>query len=424
MTTVVAESLRNETLAAYRRHVNRSTAMIAEVNGAGVEARAAGQYVYDLEGRRYLDCGGYGVLLLGHGHPRVRAAVVAELERQPMGTRLLLNAAVAKAAETIADVAPDGLEYVALLNSGADAVELAFKLARLGGKQRMIAMRGGFHGKTLGALTLTANDDFRGPFEPLVPGVQHVAFGDIGELRAALADAPGRCCVVLEPVQAEAGVIIPPAGYLRAVADLCRASGHWLVLDEIQTGLGRVGSWWAATRDGVTPDILLAGKILSGGVVPCSAVIASSEVWEPLSRDPFLHSATFANMPLAAAAAAATIDVIESESVVDRANALGRVLSERLGPLLRSYNPALVADFRADGLLLGIEIVESHLAAELIFELLERGVIVNHSLSNSETLRLTPPVCLDESDVSWLCSAFEESLEEVSSRYPAEGIDT
>jgi putrescine aminotransferase len=403
--------------------VNRATAMLADVNGAGVEATATGAYVCDENGEQYLDCGGYGVLLLGHGHPRIRAALKAQLDQQAMSTRFLLNATVAAAAERIAEIAPAGLEYVSLLGSGADAVELAFKLARLAGKDEMIAMEGGFHGKTLGALTLTAHESYREPFQPLVPGVRHVPFGELEPLAARLERAPGRCCVVMEPVQAEAGVVIPPVGYLRDVAALCREHGHWLVLDEIQTGLGRVGSWWAADAEDVTPDVLLAGKILSGGVIPVSAVITSAEAWEPLNSDPFLHSATFANMPLAAAVATATIDVIESEGVLDRARELGLTLRDRLSTVVESYRPDPVVDLRGAGLLIGIELRESYLTAELIFELFQRGVISNHSLANSETLRLTPPVCLSASDVEWLCSAFEESLDVVANRYPAGGTD-
>jgi len=423
VTPVSADTQRTACLAAYREHVNFATAMLAEVNGAGAEMRAEGAYVYDQNDRRYLDCGGYGVLLLGHRHPGVCAAVKAQIDRQPIGTRFLLNPAVAEAAETIARVAPDGLEYVTLLNSGADAVELAFKLSRLAGKDRVIALHGGFHGKTLGALTLTAHDSYREPFKPLVPGVDHVPFGEFEPLARMLAEAPNRCCVFMEPVQAEAGIRIPPVGYLRCVAEFCRAHGHWLILDEIQTGLGRTGSWWAANREDVTADILLAGKILSGGVVPVGAVIASAEAWEPLSRDPFLHSATFANLPLAAAAATATIEAIESEGLVERARELGDTLLDALAEVVESYRDDTVVDLRATGLLVGIELRESHLTADLIYELFQRGVITNHSLTGTETLRLTPSAYLTGADVSWLCTALGESLEIVSSRHPPAGND-
>jgi putrescine aminotransferase len=424
MIALGADTLRAGCLAAYRGHVSLATAMLAEVNGAEVETRAEGAYVYDHHDRRYLDCGGYGVLLLGHRHPGVCAAVKAQLERQPIGTRFLLNPVVAEAAETLARVAPDGLAYVTLLNSGADAVELAFKLSRLAGKDRVVAMHGGFHGKTLGALTLTAHERYRDPFKPLVPGVVHVPFGELEPLAAVLAQAPGRCCVFMEPIQAEAGVCIPPAGYLRTVAELCRQHGHWLILDEIQTGLGRTGSWWVANREDVIPDVLLAGKILSGGVLPVGAVIASAEAWEPLSRDPFLHSATFANLPLVAAAVTATIGAIESEGLVERVRERGDRLRDALAAAVERYREDLVVDLRAAGLLVGIELRGAHLTADLIYELFQRGVITNHSLVGSETLRLTPSAYLTEADIGWLCTALEESLEIVANRYISEGGGT
>jgi putrescine aminotransferase len=410
MTVDRALSRRDAVIDSYRKHVNQTTAMLADLNGAEVETWAEGAYVYDQDERRYLDCGGYGVMLLGHAHPGVRAAVKAQLDRQPYGTRFLLNAKVAEAAEALARVAPEGLEHTAILNSGADAVELALKLSRLGGKDRVVAMDGGFHGKTFGALTLTGQAGYRDPFKPLVPGVEHVPFGELEPLAAALADAPGRGCVVLEPVQGEAGVRIPPAGYLREVADLCRAGGHWLVLDEIQSGMGRTGEWWASGREGVVPDILLAGKILGGGVVPVGAVVAGAAAWEPLGRDPFLHSATFGNMPLAAAAVAATIGAIETEDVLARARALGGTLAAAVAGAVEEHLGGIVVEVRATGLLLGIECREASIAADLIYELFQRGVIVNHSLTASETVRLTPSVCLAEDDIDWLCQALGESL--------------
>jgi putrescine aminotransferase len=346
--------------------------------------------------------------------------VQEQLAQQPMATRLLLSSTLAQAAETIARVAPGGLDYVYLVNSGADAVELAIKLARLGGRREVIAMHGGFHGKTLGALSLTHHDAYRRPFEPLVQGVQHVPFGEIQSLEALLTDARDHYCVFMEPVQAEGGVIIPPDGYLRAVERLCREHGHWLVLDEIQTGLGRVGSWWAASREQVIPDILLAGKILSGGVVPSAAVIATAEAWSPLSRDPFLHTATFANMPLAAAAATATINAIEDEGLIAQASRLGETLRDGLADAIDDAPGEAVVALRSIGLLVGIELRGAHLVGELIYELLQRRVLVNHSLSNPETLRLTPCVYMTDREVGWLCSALRESLTAISSRYPVE----
>lgn len=411
---------RSAVIDAYREHVNYSTAMLAELNGAEIETSAEGAYIFDQNGRRYLDCGGYGVMLLGHIHPAVSAAAKAQIDRQPYGSRFLLSPVVAKAAEAIVRVTPEGLENTTILNSGADAIEFALKLSRLAGKDRVVAMRRAFHGKTFGAVTLTAHESYRDPFKPLLPGIEHVPFGDVEALAAALADAPGRGCVFLEPVQAEAGVRIPPPGYLREVEVFCRENDHWLVVDEVQTGMGRTGEWWAMNREDIKPDVMVAGKILGGGVVPVGATVATAEAWEPLSRDPFLHSATFGNMPLLAATVAATIEAIETENVLGRTRELGERLFAGLTELVEEWRGDTVVELRAIGLLIGIEFRESHMAGDVIYELFQRGVIANHSMLDSETVRLTPSSCLSDDDVAWLLTALRESLEVVAASNPAE----
>ncbi|MDP9072690.1 MAG: aminotransferase class III-fold pyridoxal phosphate-dependent enzyme, partial [Actinomycetota bacterium] len=237
-------------------------ASLCRLIAAPVELRSAGTKLYGADGDTYLDCGGFGVFLLGHCHPAVVAAVQHQVATHPLASRLFLNAELAEASAALAGVAPAGLDYVFLTNSGAEAVEVGLKLARLAGKTRVIAMHGGFHGKTMGALSVTGRPAYRDPFAPLLPGVEFVAFGDSDALDAALAVDGHRAAVILEPVQAEGGVRLPPPGYLRHVADRCQAVGAMLILDEIQTGLGRLGTWWGADAEAITPDVLLVGKIL------------------------------------------------------------------------------------------------------------------------------------------------------------------
>ncbi|HEX8066943.1 MAG TPA: aminotransferase class III-fold pyridoxal phosphate-dependent enzyme [Thermoleophilaceae bacterium] len=403
--------------ALYRRHVNETTALIAEVNGRHVETGAEGAIVYDEAGERYLDCGGYGVFLLGHRHPAVVAAVREQLESQPMTSRLMMSAPLAEASAALVGVAPEGLEHAFFLNAGTEAVEMAIKLARLAGRRQMVAMSGGFHGKTMGSLALTASPAYRDPFMPLLPGVTHVPYGDADALETVLAEHRGEACVVIEPVQAEAGVVVPPAGYLTRAEEICRAHDQWLVLDEIQTGLGRLGRWWGADREGVTPDLLLAGKVLSGGVVPVSAVLATPEAFAPLDRDPFLHTSTYAGAPLAMAAARATIETIESDGVVERARRLGEELRAALGTAVAAHMGGIVTDLRAEGLLIGIELRAPHVAGELIFELLERRVLAAHSLNAHDTVRFTPSAYLDGDETEWLTSAVEDGLAAVAARH-------
>jgi putrescine aminotransferase len=398
-------------LARYGAHVSTGLAGLARLVGAPVEVSAAGSKVHGSDGHTYLDCGGFGVFLLGHGHPAVVAAVRAQLERNPLATRLFLNAELAQAAQDLAAITPPGLDYVFLTNSGAEATELGLKLARLAGKRRIIAMHGGFHGKTLGALSVTGRSQYRDPFGPLLPRVEFVPFGDPAALRAALTPDS---VVLLEPVQAEGGVRLAPDGYLRAVRDACTATGAVLVLDEIQSGLGRLGQWWGADLAGVVPDVLLCGKILGGGVMPVGGVVATPAMFAPLNADPLLHSSTFAGSPLAASAVSATIAAITAEGLLERARTLGRVVRDLAADAVTTHCRHLVTEVRGQGLLIGIDFVTSEAATEFLIALLEQHVIPSYSLNSSNVLRLTPPAILDAADLDWLAHALTAAARHVA----------
>jgi putrescine aminotransferase len=375
-----------------------------------VEVRSAGAYVWDSEGTRYLDCGGYGVFFTGHCHPRIVAAARAQLETHPMATRVLLNGALATAAATLASVTPAGLDQIVFANSGAEAAEIALKLARLHGRTRVISMHGGYHGKTLGALSVTGRPHYRERFLPLLPDVTFVQFGDAEALRQELSTRGAETCVILEPVQAEAGVHLPPRGYLSDVAAECRAAGALLIADEVQSGMGRTGTWWACDAEDVIPDVMMIGKSLGGGVMPVSAVAASSAIMKPLSADPVLHSSTFAGNPLAMAAVRATIEVVREEGLVERARITGAYLLDGVRRAVAALRPDVVTDVRGAGLLIGIELATEALAGQLMLELLSRHVIVSHSLNAHRTVRLTPPAILDGTDCDLLLEALRSSL--------------
>jgi putrescine aminotransferase len=415
---------REATLRRYREHVSSGRARLAQMMSAGMEVRSQGCLVYDEDGEAHLDCGGYGVFLLGHCHPDVVAAVREQLERNPLATRQLLDPCVAAASERLSSVSPAELEYVLFTGGGAEAVEAGLKIARLNGASNVISTRGGFHGKTMGALSVTGRDAYREPFDPLVPGVRHVRFGDAAAVQQALAaHEAGSCTVILEPIQAEGGVVIPPPGYLREVRAACDRHSAMLILDEIQTGLGRVGAWWGADLEGVVPDILLTGKALSGGVIPVGAVVCTPKAFERLGRDPVLHTTTFSGAPVAAAAANAALEVIERDDVVERSASLG---AELLGEVRRvlSSHPRLITDVRGVGLLIGIEFAADHYAADFAFELLTRRVIVSASLNANRVMRLTPPVMLSEQQVDWLLSALDESAAVLADRYREDGAQS
>lgn len=393
---------RDIVLARYTRHVNASLANLARLVCTPVELEAHGTTVQGSDGRTYLDCGGFGVFLLGHCHPTVVAAVRRQLERNPLATRLFLNPELAQAAEDLAGVAPAGLDHVFLTNSGAEATELGLKLARLNGRSRVVAMTGGFHGKTLGALSVTGRAQYRDPFGPLLPQVEFIPFGDLEALAAALAVDPGGSAVLLEPVQAEGGVRVPPVSYLQGVRATCTATGALMVLDEIQSGLGRLGDWWGADLAGVVPDVLLTGKVLGGGVMPVGGVIAGDQVFAPLDADPLLHSSTFAGSPLASVAVSATIEVLRTEGLVERAARLGPEVLAMTRDAVERHCPHLVNEVRGVGLLVGIDFVTAEAATEFLIALLDEDVIPSYSLNSSNVLRLTPPAVLEPTDLQWL----------------------
>jgi putrescine aminotransferase len=347
----------------------------------------------------------------------VVAAVAATLDRHPLSTRLLMDPTVAGAAQALASVTPAGLRYVWFGSSGAEAVDAAIKLCRLNGRRIMVVADGAFHGKTFGALSVSGRHRYREPFEPLVPGVVRVPFGDAAAVAQAVAGRPGECAVLLEPVQSEGGVRLPAEGYLAAVREACDAAGALLVVDEISTGMGRLGSWWGVDADGVSPDILLAGKALGGGVVPVSAMVATAAVYEPFNRDPLLHTSTFGGNPLAASAVRAAVETVRDLDAPATAARLGAELLDAVTGVVRRRAAGFVTGVRGRGLLLGVECAEEHLAAELMLELLHRRVITSHSLNAHRVLRLTPPVTLAASEVDWLVGALDEAVGAVAARY-------
>lgn len=413
-----AAAFRSRVIEGHRRHVNRGMARLADLMGTHVEVRSAGNYVFDERGERYLDCGGYGVFTLGHCHPAVVRAVTEQIGRLPLSTRSMVNPEVAAAAEALVAATPEGLDYVYFGSSGAEATEAAIKLACLNGRTGLIAMHGGYHGKTLGALSVTGRQAYRQPFGSLLAPAEFVRFGDADELAAALARTGATGCVILEPVQAEGGVVIPPDGYLREVERLCRHHGAYLILDEIQTGLGRLGAWWGLERENVAPDLLLVGKALSGGIVPVSALVATGAAFEKLNQAPILHTSTFSGNPLAAAAARATVAAIRDDNVVPRARALGETLLGQLGFLLSPRSSRLVRDVRGRGILIGLEFGAEFLAGDFMIEMLKRNVVVSYSLNAHRVVRLTPSAFLSEGDVQWLVAAAREVLAVLDERYP------
>jgi putrescine aminotransferase len=400
---------RDDVVKLYERQVSVVAARAPETTGLRMEVESNGGWVRDDQGRAHLDCGGYGVFLLGHRHPDVVAALHAQLDRHPLATRTLLCDELATASARLAGIAPPELEHVYFASSGAEAVETGLKLARAAGRRRVIAMTGGFHGKTLGALSVTDRPIFQRPFRPLLPDVCTVPYGDADALAAELARDTDKACVIVEPVQGEGGVRIPPGGYLAEVAAACRRHDAFLIVDEIQTGMGRLGrTWWGCDQEGVVPDMLLAGKSLGGGCMPVSAVIGTARAFRPIDRSYRLHSSTFGGSPLAMAAVIATIDVIERDGLLARAAALGDRLLAGLREAASPDPHGVVREIRGRGLLIGVELESPAKAAALTSALLDRAVITSPPLGAETVVRLCPPAIWGDEEVAAVLAAFRD----------------
>ncbi|HEY1867741.1 MAG TPA: aminotransferase class III-fold pyridoxal phosphate-dependent enzyme, partial [Candidatus Cybelea sp.] len=358
MTPQEADWITHETVESFREHVNPGfleyrKATDAQRAAAVVEWADAGPNSYrDVTGRTYLDClGGFGIFNVGHRNPKVVKAVTDQLRRQPLHSQDLLDPLRAMLAKALAMLTPQGLEFSFFCNSGTEAVEGALKLARAydPAKQTIVAATKGFHGKSYGALSASAKAEFRRPFGPMLPNIEHVPFNDVLALRdmmtscRAVGEDVG--AVLLEPIQGEGGVNIPDDNYLPAVRALCNEFGALFILDEVQTGMGRTGKMFACEHWGVAPDLMCLAKAFGGGVVPAGAVVGRREIFAKLFDNPFLHTSTFGGNPLACAAALATINVLIEQRLPQRAAVLGERMLARIREASDGHED-LVADVR------------------------------------------------------------------------------
>lgn len=349
-----------------------------------VIVRGSGAIVWDADGREYIDCvAGNGAAILGHAHPRIVEAVRGQAGRLMSCPGIFYNGARAALAEKLAEITPQGLEVSFFSNSGAEAVEAALKVAmKYSGRRKFVAMVNGFHGRTVGALSLTWKREYREGFIPLLRGVVHVPFGDVERAKEEIDRETA--AVFVEPIQGEGGVNVPPPGYLRALRDLCDDSGALLVFDEVQTGFGRTGRMFACEHWGVEPDVMCLAKGAAAGL-PIGITIGRREVMGALG--PGSHGSTFGGNPLAMAAALETISVVEEENLPDRARGLGSMFRERVS----SAKPRLLREVRGMGLMLGLRL-KRPIAAEVAVRALEEGLLV--LTAGRSVVRLLPPLVI------------------------------
>jgi putrescine aminotransferase len=403
------EALAAEVYENYKEFVNPTLARVMKLSGSPVEARAQGCMIWDQTGKAYLDfAGGYGVFTLGYSHPRVVEAVCAQAERIALSGKTMFNVLLGRAARRLAELAPGDLKISFWCNSGTEAVEGAIKLARAAtGRAKIVGTQDAFHGKTLGALSVSGRETFQTPFRPLLADSTSVLYGMTEGLEEALCDA---AAFVVEPVQGEGGVHVPAAGYLRDVRAICDRTGALFIADEIQTGLGRCGFRFACDRDGVVPDVMTLAKGLSGGVVPVGAFIAKPQHWNrAFGQAPLLHTSTFGGSEIACAAALASLNVLEDEALAQRARARGEQLLCGARSIAAEF-PDVVREARGLGLLVGVELTNEGYGGWIIPEMLKHGVTAAWTLNAQHVIRLEPPLIVNEAEVDRALAALRAGV--------------
>jgi putrescine aminotransferase len=413
-----------ETVDSYEKYYNRGFITYRKsVTQAGqfaaIEWSGQGSTLQDLLGREYIDClGGYGIFSAGVNHPRIVKAVTDQLSRMALNSQELLEPWRAALGKVLAEVTPGDLQNSFFINNGTDAIEGAIKLARLYTRRStFISTIGGFHGKSMGALSLMGKASFREPFLSGLQDVRFVPYGDADALETEF----DRCAavgiqiagVVLEPVQGEAGGVVPPADYFPRAREMCSRYGALLIADEIQTGMGRTGKLWGVDHWNVVPDIMCIGKSIGGGVMPLSAFISTPTIWEVMIPNPIIHSTTFGGNPLACAAGLAAIQVTLEEDLPGQAATKGDFLLRELGCLQQQY-PQVLQEAHGKGLLIGMEFPVQEIGWKVASGLFKRGVLVAGTYSKAQVIRIEPALGIPLDLLKEMLNRLEDTFREVA----------
>ena len=371
-----------------------------------VVERAEGCWVYDVEGKRYLDClAAYSAVNQGHCHPRILATLVEQARKVTLTSRAFRNSQLPLLYKDLHELT--GMEMSLPMNSGAEAVETALKAARKWGytkkgipdaKAEIIVCAGNFHGRTVTVISFSSDEQYRRGFGPLTPGFRIIPFGDAQALREAV--TPNTCAFLCEPIQGESGIVIPPDGYLRETSAICHENNVLLMVDEIQSGLGRTGKLFAYMHEGIQPDVLIVGKALAGGFYPVSAVLASREILGVFG--PGDHGSTFGGNPLACAIARTALRVLAEEKLVERSAELGGYFLAKL----KDLRSPLIKEVRGRGLWIAVEL---HTAARKYCEALkEEGVLCKET--HGRIIRIAPPLVIKREEIDWAVERFQKVL--------------
>jgi putrescine aminotransferase len=432
-----AKAIIEESKANFAEHFNKGwldyrKSVTEAGDWAATEWKGNGAIFYDVLGREYIDClGGYGLLDLGWAHPEVVSAVRAQLTyRTPMPSQELIDPLRGVLARLMAAITPGDIQYSFFAASGTEAIEGAIKLAKLyTRKNGFIAALNGFHGKTMGALSMLGKADFRQPAGVLYGGpVYHVPFGDADAVERQL-DICRKvgvdiAAVLMEPIQGEAGAIVPPDDFWPRLRELTRHYGALLIADEVQTGMGRTGKLWGVDHWEVVPDILAVAKSLGGGVMPVSAFCSTADIWQVMMYpNPFIHTTTTGGNPLACSAAIAAIHVTLRERLWEQAAAKGAYLIPRLKALAarypQIYDPAFEGDgITGRGLLIGMHFRDARLGYQVAAGLFRRGVLVAGTLTSAHTIRIEPPLVITYEQIDEVLNRLADTLEDVKRNHP------
>ncbi|MBV9231638.1 MAG: putrescine aminotransferase [Chloroflexi bacterium] len=385
---------------------------------ASVEWTGRGATFRDALGREYIDClGGFGVFNLGWAHPKVVGAVAAQLEKSPLPTQELLDPLRGMLAHLLAEITPGDIQYSFFVGSGTEAVEGAMKLAKLyTRKSGFIAAVRGFHGKTTGSLSLTGKAMFRRPAMPLHNNIFHVLFGDADaveqQLRIACEVGNDIAAVITEPVQGEAGAIVPPDDFWPRLRQICDEYEVLLIADEVQTGLGRTGKLWGVEHWDVAPDIITSAKALGGGVMPIGAFMSTPEIWSVMNSNPFIHTSTTGGNPLACAAAIAAINVTLEEGIVEQTAEKGEYFIKQLKQIAARHDD-IYTGITGKGLLIGQHFVNDDIGYAVASGLFKRGVLISGTLNNSRVIRVEPPLIITREEIDTILNRLEDTLQEL-----------
>lgn len=400
----------------YRKSVSTNSAVLEWTDHDAV--------VDGLYGEEFIDClGGFGIYTCGHRNPEILDAVKAQLKHQALHSQELLDPLRGYLAKALADITPGDLQKCFFTNGGAEAVEMALKLARIAtGGQWYVSTVGAFHGKSMGAISVGGKNTYRIPYLPMVQQVQHVEYGNAEDMRKAVHNlqAVGEkvAAVIVEPIQGEAGVIVPPMGYLKDLRKICDDYGVALIFDEIQTGMGRTGTMWRCEVENVTPDIMTFGKAFGGGIMPITGIICRPHMWtQELIDNPWLlGSPTFGGNPVCCSAALATIKYMIDHDIPGQAKRKGAVLKSGLQKLRKKY-PSVLVDVRGEGLMLAVEFVRSEVGYQVAKGLFARGVLTAGTLNNSKSIRFEPPAVITEEQITAVLSRMDGSLADAKKKF-------